>query len=290
VRATRHTSDRRELASNGLQEASNDIVIWFVGDQHASFDFIGEAIDAAPVTPAAVILLGDMEAPIPLTDCMADVTARGVPWYWIIGNHDTDHLESFRNLDGAMDRCLDGRVVEIAGQRIAGLGGVFRGQIWLPPAAPSFDNYEDYSRSLRRDRGLKQRVSKADLVKRDVAAHGRADTSLQDESRDGRLLKHHSTIFPSTVANLAKQRADILVTHEAPSAHHYGFAALDDLARAMGARTLFHGHHHVERDHSEHAERLGFHAISVGLRGIVDQDGHVIRAGEKNAIREGERG
>ena len=35
-------------------------------------------------------------------------------------------------------RNLHNRVVEIQGQRIAGLGGVFRGQIWMPPNKPMY--------------------------------------------------------------------------------------------------------------------------------------------------------
>ena len=44
---------------------------------------------------------------------------------------------------------------------------------------------------------------------------------------------------------LAGQRADVLVTHEAPTSHPSGVAVLEDLARAMGARLVVHGHHHI---------------------------------------------
>ena len=54
-----------------------------------------------------------------------------------------------------------------------------------------------------------------------------------------------TAIWPEDYDALAAQRADILVTHEAPSSHPAGKAALDALARAMGARLIVHGHHHV---------------------------------------------
>jgi cytosine/adenosine deaminase-related metal-dependent hydrolase len=49
------------------------------------------------------------------------------------------------------------------------------------------------------------------------------------------------------VPALSKLRADILVTHEAPSCHPYGFAAIDALARAMGVVRSFHGHQHDDQ-------------------------------------------
>ena len=73
--------------------------------------------------------------------------------------------------------------------------------------------------------------------------------------------------------HLKSQRADILVTHEAGSAHPHGFAAIDELARAMGVARTFHGHHHNQFDYSADRARLGFSAFGVGFRGIVDIDG-----------------
>lgn len=40
---------------------------------------------------------------------------------------------------------LHGRVVEIAGHRIAGLGGTFESQVWLPGSPDTgIQNYSDY--------------------------------------------------------------------------------------------------------------------------------------------------
>ena len=103
--------------------------------------------------------------------------------------------------------------------------------------------------------------------------------------REGLPLIHHSTIFPVEYAELAKQRAEILVTHEAPSAHPHGFAAIDELARSLGVSTSFHGHHHDRLDYSAERMWLGFNAFGVGLRGITNPNGRVIRAGELDDVQ-----
>ncbi|GCL66129.1 hypothetical protein AQPW35_52100 [Rubrivivax pictus] len=48
----------------------------------------------------------------------------------------------------------------------------------------------------------------------------------------------------------------MLVTHEAPSWHDHGFAALDSLAVRMGVRWLVHGHHHTDIDYQAGYQRL----------------------------------
>lgn len=66
--------------------------------------------------------------------------------WFIHGNHDTDSEADHDHLFGSAlaDRNLHGRVVEIAGLRIAGLGGVFRGKVWTPPAPATFENFKQY--------------------------------------------------------------------------------------------------------------------------------------------------
>lgn len=79
--------------------------------------------------------------------------------------------------------------------------------------------------------------------------------------------------------------ADILVTHEAPSCHPYGFTAIDKLARALGVTRLFHGHHHDGRNYQAFEGVLGFRAFGVGLRGLCDSEGHLVRPGERAPAR-----
>lgn len=98
--------------------------------------------------------------------------------------------------------------------------------------------------------------------------------------RGGVPRRHRSSIFPSDFQAFAGLRADILVSHEAPSAHPNGFSAIDELARSLRVRKAFHGHHHDRLDYSAHAERLGFAAHGVGFCGVSDVDGRVLRAGD----------
>lgn len=219
-------------------------MILFCGDPHGHFGHIIEAVQEH--RPAAVILLGDLQAQRPLEVELALILDKTEVWF-IHGNHDTDSEADHDNLFGSTlaHRNLHGRVVEIAGQRIAGLGGVFRGKVWAPPAPATFENPKQY-----------------------LARCGKGNFW-----RGGLPLTQRSTIFPVDYERLQKQRADILVTHEAPSAHPHGFAAIDELARQLGVSTSFHGHHHDQLDYSAERTRLGFDAFGVGFRGIIDQDG-----------------
>lgn len=219
-------------------------MILFCGEPHGHFDHIIEAVHEHQ--PAAVILLGDLQVQRPLEVELAPILAKTEVWF-IHGNHDTDSEADHDNLFGSQlaNRNLHGRVVEIAGLRIAGLGGVFRGKVWAPPAPAIFENPKQY-----------------------LARCGKGNFW-----RGGLPLTHRSTIFPDDFERLQKQRADILVTHEAPSAHPHGFASIDELARSLGVAKSFHGHHHEQRDYSVERTRLGFDAFGVGFRGILDQDG-----------------
>lgn len=100
---------------------------------------------------------------------------------------------------------------------VAGIAGVFKQRIWLPPATPLFDGRAAYLRRL---------------------AH-------HERWRGGLPLRQRDTIFAEDFRGLVGKRADILVAHEAPSTHPHGFAALDELARALRVRLVVHGHHHA---------------------------------------------
>ena len=222
--------------------------IFFCGDCHGQFDHVIESAQA--FLPAAIVFLGDLEARAPLDEILSAILEHTEVW-WIPGNHDTDRESNYDNLygSGLADRNLHGKVVEIAGARIAGLGGVFREKVWGPPAEPLFESSEDFVR--RGGRG--------------------------NRWRGGLPLKHRSTIFPDEYQRLGRQRADVLITHEAPATHRHGSPALGELAYRLGVRTMLHGHHH---EHYEAPLGNGTKVIGVGLRGIVDLDGlTVVEAG-----------
>jgi hypothetical protein len=221
--------------------------IFFCGDPHGHLEYIIEAVHAH--RPAAIVLLGDIQPQQPLEQALKPILDLTEVW-WIHGNHDTDSDANYDNLFGSSlaDRNLHGRVVEVAGVRIAGLGGIFRGQIWPAPNLPRFTSGEAF-----------------------LAQCGKGN-----RWRNGLPRKHRSSIFPDDYDALLREKADVLVTHEAPSCHPHGFRAIDDLATGLGVVTAFHGHHHQQIDYDKAAiEQLGFTPYGVGYRGIRDQLGRI---------------
>jgi hypothetical protein len=118
---------------------------------------------------------------------------------------------------------LNARVTDIGGLRIAGLGGTFRRRVWEPPGAP--------------------RLRSRDELPADMASLGPDWNEEQRRSMADALAA--MAIWPEDVEALSALRADVLVTHEAPSSHPQGVSTLDELARRMDARLVIHGHHHV---------------------------------------------
>lgn len=188
----------------------------FFGDPHGDFSAIGASL-ADGVRPFSVFL-GDFDLDRPLDLEVAALEDAGSEVWFVHGNHDADTPEwhDFVFSSALAERNLSGRIVDLGGYRVAGLGGVFRTRVWNPrsDAAPGFPTRRDFLRASR------------------------------DHWRGGLPLRHRATVFPEDFERLARQRADILVTHEAPSSHRFGFEAIDRLARQMGVRLIVHGHHH----------------------------------------------
>jgi Icc-related predicted phosphoesterase len=192
--------------------------ILFCGDPHSQFQQIISAVHTH--RPDAVVLLGDIEATRPLDIELAAIL-RDTEIWWIHGNHDTDSPDAYKFLFGSAlaERNLHGRVVDVAGVKIAGLGGVFRGKIWMPEKGDAlYDSPQEY-----------------------LARCGQGN-----HWQGGLPLKHRSSIFPSEVQALSAQEADILVTHEAPDLHLHGSPALAALAVKLKVKAAFHGHHHED--------------------------------------------
>lgn len=230
-------------------------MIYLLGDVHGNFEHVLELVERD--RPAAIIFLGDLECQQPLHELVAPIRDLADIW-WIPGNHDTDSVENYQNLFGSelADRNLSGRVVEIAGVRVAGLGGIFRGEIWSPPAEPNYANYDAYVKKAKGGRDL-----------------------------EGRLRRHWTSIFPSDVAALSGKRADILVTHEAPSCHQHGWAIIDRIAQAARVSAVFHGHHHDNPDYRQFDAALGFRTYGVGFCGVTDDAGNVVESGDFDDMR-----
>ena len=242
--------------------------IWFCGDTHGDLGHIVEHVldaDLAGQAPAAVILLGDIDAPRPLHVELEKIRQL-TEIFWIPGNHDSDDNLAWNNLFASelADASLHCRVAKVGSWRVAGLGGVFRKKIWCPPDQPRFASYESLRTEL--------------MARRPPQYWGISETA--DERR------HKTSIFPECVAGLERLRADILVSHEAPDCRtdDRGWQAIGNLARALGVRYAFHGHHHDRPDYAACFTELGFQAHGVGYRGITGLN----REGKVSVIRPGD--
>jgi predicted phosphodiesterase len=250
-------------------------MILMFGDVHGNFKHVLPTVKVQ--RPAAIIFLGDLELCRPLEQELKEVMQL-TEVYFIHGNHDTDTQQNHDCLfnSALSEKNLHGRVLEIDGMRVAGLGGIFREKIWYPQidldAASNYDNYESCLSN-----GLE-----ANRLKKQTKSHHLTQDQLDvfSQKLTGQALTHKSSIFYEDWLNLTDQRADILITHEAPTCHPHGFKAIDVLAQNMQVKTSFHGHHHDRLDYSSHYESLGFRAHGVGLRGVSNHHGELVLAGE----------
>jgi predicted phosphodiesterase len=198
--------------------------LMFFGDPHGDFEPVIAAVER--YRPEAIVLLGDLQPRQPLHIELLPILDRTEVWF-IHGNHDTDSDADYDHLWGSelADRNLHGRIVEIAGYRVAGLGGIFRSKIWDP----------------------RQPIEEAPFISADAL---RRSMRPEERWRDGIARRHRSSIFPDDYQQLfLGQFADILVTHEAPAAHPHGWQVIDELAKTLGVGLLVHGHHHENIDY-----------------------------------------
>ncbi len=193
----------------------------FYGDPHGEWGPLRVA--CRDERPDAAVILGDCDLARPLRIQLASLFGAGIPVHWIPGNHDTDKAEYYDYLWGDHPAgILHARCCRIGGMAVAGLGGVFKGRIWLPQlnnggaAEPVHASRKACLRRLPR----------------------------QERWRDGLPLGMRDAIFPEDVDALKRWHADVLVTHEAPSCHRHGSVGIDQAAMHCRARLIVHGHHH----------------------------------------------
>lgn len=236
----------------------------FIGDIHRQWHHVLRGLAALPRRPRAAVLLGDMECHEPLDRLAAPLLEAGIAVHWIWGNHDYDGgPEMWANLvdpernPRTRDGVLNARAVTIAGLRIAGLGGTFRRRVWEPPADPR----------LHARAGLAE----------DMADLGPDWTAAQRDAMAQALAA--MAIWPEDVAALEGQAVDVLVTHEAPSSHPQGYAAIDAIARRLGAGLIIHGHHHTCY-RARAADGLQVQGVGAGW--AIDRTGHAWWSGEPN--------
>ncbi len=211
--------------------------ILFAGDPHGDFEPLITAVKNHQ--PEAVILLGDYDLKKPFQQYLEPIIGQTKIW-WIPGNHDFDPPEHHYHLFSSQlaGQSLHLKVIDIAGLRIAGLGGIFLGRVWYPPRTPKWESKQDY---LDRSRAVPK------------------ITQLS--------LRYQSAIWHDEWTELKKLKADILVTHEAPRSHKHGFIAIDQLAEAMGVSQVFHGHLH---EHYLATIRKGIKVVGVRNACVVN--------------------
>lgn len=238
--------------------------IWFLGDVHGGFEHIGLVLRRVQQLqyvlqqnrswPSWLVFLGDIDPPgmsfreslTPLREAFPSIKIA-----FIHGNHDADEHESWARLHDAGDAvALHGRVVELDGVRVAGLGGNFLGRVWYPPEAPR-------------------------IASRKEATHRHPNLVRRGQIHAPSL---NGAIYKNELDALARQRADILVTHEAFSCHHHGWEVLDQLARDLRVVRAFHGHTHDDRsdEYALQRELLGFDAVAVNFRSIKNGLGEMV--------------
>lgn len=172
--------------------------------------------------PALSLFLGDFDLDRPLDIELGDLVNAGSAVHFVHGNHDADR-ESWHDFvfeSPLASRNLTGRVVDVGGAKIAGLGGVFHADVWHP---------QDGS-------GVAKFATREEFMA----------VNSKNAWRGGLPLRHRSTIFPEDFNALAGLEADILISHEAPSSHKYGHAEIDDLAEVLGVKVIIHGHLHQD--------------------------------------------
>lgn len=223
-------------------------MILFAGDPHGSFIHLYPFLQDNE--NPALIILGDLQ----LTSVAElDKLAQYCDLWFIHGNHDSKTVAAFEALWGTewKTRNLHGKVVEIQSKRIAGLGGVFRGQIWMPPNKPLFFDPIHFCQYCPPEKLW----------------------------RSGIPLRHRTSIFPSDIERLATQQADILICHEAPKPHPSGFAVLNELAEKMGVQQIYHGHHHENFNYPPSQHSHNYQIINVGFRSLCDEKGQYLLIG-----------
>ncbi|MCK4840733.1 MAG: metallophosphoesterase [Methylococcales bacterium] len=219
----------------------DDKRILFAGDPHGDFESIITAVEKHQ--PKAVILLGDYDLKKPLEDYIQAIMVATEVW-WIPGNHDFESVAHYDNLFSSQlaEQGLHLKVKEIAGLRIAGLGGIFLGRVWYPPRKPKWRSKQHF-----------------------LGSQSGNDKSVELS------LKYQSAIWYDEWIKLKKLKADILVTHEAPRSHPHGFIAIDQLAEAMGVKQIFHGHLH---EYYSTTIRKGIKVVGVRDAGVADLSGN----------------
>lgn len=234
--------------------------MWFCGDVHSDFGPLKTALQTSKDKPSWIILLGDIEALGSIStyaNLILKLSDSKTRLAFIHGNHDSDTRESWSYLHDDLGSAvaLHGQVVNLNGVRVAGLGGTFLQRVWAPPNSPAFDSYEALSSS--------------------------GGSKYRQGPRQPTNSRYLGAIYPSSFDRLRRERADVLVTHEAPHVHPFGWQAITDLAQQLNVIRSFHGHTHddLTEQYKLQREIIGFDAVGVNYCSIKNGLGDIISNG-----------
>jgi hypothetical protein len=232
------------------------MAIILIGDPHGEYAEIIEQVLRLP-GGSTVIFMGDLELRMPFREQLRPLFDAGFNLRWFLGNHDLNapgqrHLFKegspgdpgflFDDAQGGYSAGDIGNTVQtIEGFAVACLAGTFKGRVWDPKQSDArYYSREDWLKAHRqRWRGGLPIDMLPAIFPRDLK-------------------------FPGHVAV-----ADLLLTHEAPSTHLFGFRQLDDLCADMGAHMHVHGHHH--RSYSAIGPR-GAYVVGLAKRQVYVVD------------------
>jgi predicted phosphodiesterase len=222
--------------------------ILFAGDPHGNFKPLITAVQTHQ--PQAVVLLGDYDLDRPLENYLKEILGITEIW-WIPGNHDFETPNKYKNLfhSALANNSLHLKVMEVAGIRIVGLGGIFLGRVWYPPLPPKWKD----------------------------KAHYLSTQKLYSKNTD-MSLKYKSAIWYDEFQALKSLKADILVSHEAPGSHRHGFHVISELAAAMDVKTVFHGHLH-ENYSSTIKKNIQVHGVANST--VANLSGNTLAQGDE---------
>lgn len=274
--------------------------IWFLGDVHNEFRHIGGALKRCVKSkqdlPEWLVFLGDQDLELfPMRVAIESLRRvhASLKVAFIHGNHDGDCADKWALLHDCSDAvALHGQVVDLSGVRVAGLGGNFQGRVWAPPADPVHESREEFIRNhVRTLAHTKSQMRRLASTRDNAGSAGQTAPELvlnllgkPSHIPGGEATvwpaspKLLAAIYPQDVTRLSAQRADILVTHEAPSCHRYGWAELDELARSLQVFRSFHGHTHddLSDQYAQQIHQLGFDARAVGFCCIKNGLGELV--------------
>lgn len=221
-------------------------MIGVLGDIHGAFD-AARAVIARRPDVAIWLCVGD------IADEHGRYEPLGADVYWIHGNNDNFDAIAAGDLPAGLHHISNATVVDVAGVRVAGLGGTFA-PTWYDTAAAELPPPK---------KGSARATERATRSARAGSSRAR--------SRDD---KRRHFVRDEVAACRALSGIDIFLTHEAPTPFRpfpngrgpdAGKPQINEILAAMRPRLHLFGHHHRFSDqHYEGVRSIGLDLVTRG--------------------------